>query len=197
MCPRSAGPCTQRTPSDRPFSLSEQPLTAPTIESMSPIAPFQWIDISAPRAVIREPASDGLEIHVRAMTLPIPDYGHFAKADVITVTHGVEMRHENVLLSGDEARTIARFLDAALKRPRGDRTASLFDDGMTVRIEGDGHGRWSIECRPVPLPSPTSTWETFPVYSFERGVAALQRAIADLETLSAHLTRLRESHGGS
>jgi hypothetical protein len=150
--------------------------------------PIQWMHVHAPKATIRDLAGDGLEIQVRAVTVPSPGHGLFATADVLTVAEGVEKRHQNVLLTGDEARLMAGFLDNALRQPRGDRTASVFDDGMTLKIEGDGRGRWSLESRPVPLPPPTAGWDTFPVFSFELSAAAIQRAIAELELLSTFLS---------
>ncbi len=152
---------------------------------------YQWIHVHAPKATIRDVAADGLEIQVRTMTIPSPGHGLFATADVITIAQGIEKTHENVLLSGDEARSIARFLDDALKKPRRDRTASVFDDGMTLKIESDGHGRWKVESRPVPLPPPNATWDTFPVFSFELSAAGMQRAIAELEGLSRFLSTMR------
>jgi len=154
-------------------------------------AELQWVHVHAPDAAIREPGADGLELHVRATTVPGPTPGNFAVADVTTIAHGVEKQHENVLISGDDPGDLARLLDAALKTPVGDRTASLFDDGMTFRIEGDGHGRWSVECRPVNAPSPDDSSDTFPTFSFELGTAAMQQAIAELEAVSAALTNVR------
>jgi hypothetical protein len=151
----------------------------------------QWVHVHAPNAVIREPGADGLELQVRAMTVPGPTPGDFAVADVTTIAHGVEQRHGNVLISGDEPASLARFLEAALKSPREDRTASLFDDGMTFRIEGDSKGRWSVECHPVPAPPPDAISDTFPAFSFELGAEAMQRAIADLDVLSTALSTTR------
>ena len=160
---------------------------------MSPRAAFEWVDIDAPAAVLREADSDGLVINVRSMTLPLASYGDFYLADVTAVARGILTVHNHVLLTGDEAGMLAGRLDDALKRPASDRTVSLFDDGMTMKLEGDGHGRWLVECRPVPLPPPNATWDTFPVYSFGLGAAAMQRAIADLERLSEVLARRREA----
>jgi hypothetical protein len=147
---------------------------------------FRWQNLEAPAVDIREPGGDGFVIRMRSRMVAASGYGGilYAIGDIVTVVRGEEERHGNVLMATGEPTVIARRLDDMLSRPQGDLTVSLFDDGMTLRIEGDGRGSWSILCRPVPMPGPEDKWKTFPVFSFSLGVASMQRAIADLEALS-------------
>jgi hypothetical protein len=153
---------------------------------------LKWTDVDAPAVAIRSPGSDGLEIRVRKATVREPDYGDFAVAEVTTIAEGEAKRHDDHLLIGDEAGNLAGALWSALKKPQSDRTVALFDDGLTLRIEGDGAGRWTVACRPVPLPDPPDAWKTFPVYSFSLDAAALERAAVELERLSQFLAGVRE-----
>jgi len=152
---------------------------------------FRWRAVEAPAVRIRRSGGDGLMIEMRSMTMPEPGYGgaHAAMGDVVTVNDGVEERHTNVLMFTDEPRKLAGRLEEALNSPPGhDFTAAMFDDGMTLRIEQDGRGSWTVMCRPVPLPAPKDTWKTFPEFSFSLGAVEIHEAIADLQRLSAVLT---------
>jgi hypothetical protein len=160
---------------------------APSLERLVSASDlFRWETLEAPVVDIREPGGDGFVIRMRSRMVPAPGYGGilYAIGDIVTVVRGEEERHGNVLMATGEPTVLARRLDDMLRRPQGDLTVSLFDDGMTLRIEGDGHGSWSILCRPVPMPGPEDKWKTFPMFSFRLGVASMQRAIADLEALS-------------
>lgn len=154
--------------------------------AVSPNTPFRWAPAESPLVSIREPGGDGLGIHMLTAMAPEPNWGGivYAMGDVVTVVGGTEETHENVLMATSEPLTLAKRLDEALRKPRRDLTTSLFDDGMTLRIEGDGRGTWTAVCRPVPMPGPGATWKTFPQFTFSLGVAAMQRAIGDLEVLS-------------
>ncbi len=154
----------------------------------------EWHTVGGPTVVIREPGHDGLEIQLNAMTAPVRNFSQFAFATVLTIAGAQEKRHPDVLMSAGEPATFADFLDTVLKAPRRHRTASVFDDGMTFKIEGDRRGSWSVLCRPVPMPGPNDTWETFPEFAFTLGVAALQRAISDLQTLSAFMSAWSAQH---
>jgi len=124
------------------------------------------------------------------MTIPEPGYGgaHAAMGDVVTVLRGIEERHTNVLMFTDEPGKLAAQLREALDKPRQDLTAAVFDDGMTLRIESNREGSWTVLCRPVPLPGPKDSWKTFPEFSFTLTIGELRTAIADLERLSDVLT---------
>jgi len=124
------------------------------------------------------------------MTIWSRDYsgGHFAHGDVLTVSRGVEKRHENVLMMTMEPKYLVDALDRSLARPKGDVTVAMFDDGMTIRVEGDGADRWRVYCRPVPMPPPGATWETFPVFEFTVTRSTIETAISELLALSSVLT---------
>lgn len=149
---------------------------------------LEWRDIAAPVVKLREPDRDGLELHVRQVTVPREGfYGSYALGDVVTVSSGSLERHENVFLSRREPMRLAGWLEAALKSPRRARILSTFDDGMTLRIQGDGQDSWTVECRPVPLPRPSDTWKSFPHFSFRLTAASIQRAISELKALARAL----------
>ncbi len=188
--------CRRFDPGPRRVAFAREiPVSATYPEQMSSTNKFEWHSVlDAPAIAIREPGRDGLEIYLDTMTVPLRDYGQFATANVVTIAGGQEKRHSHVLMSADEPKTFAHFLDDALKRPSGDRTASIFDDGMTFRIQGDRRGSWIVLCRAVPMPGPNDTWETFPEFSFTLGVAALQTAISELETLSAFMVAWSAQH---
>ena len=112
-------------------------------------------------------------------------------AEVVTIAQGTRMAHADVLLVGDEARVLAGVLREVLEEPRRDRTVALFDNSMTFKIDGHSREQWTVECKPVPLPLPTDSWETFPVYSFELSLTAMEQAIADCERLSRFLSGAR------
>jgi hypothetical protein len=124
------------------------------------------------------------------MTVWSRDYsgGHFAHGDVLTVIGGVERRHENVLMWTMEPDELVKALKRSLARSKGDVTVSLFDDGMTLRVEGNGAESWRVYCRPVPMPPPGATWETFPEFDFTLTRSTIETAIFELRALSAVLT---------
>ena len=143
-----------------------------------------------PPASLRAPDGDGLIIQLNQMTIWSRDYsgGHFAHGDALTVNKGFEKRHENVLMWTMEPDDLVKHLRRSLNHPEGDATVSIFDDGMTLRIEGDGTGRWLVHCQPVPMPGPDATWETFPVFDFTLTRLTIETAISELRALSAVLT---------
>ena len=87
-----------------------------------------------------------------------------------------------------EPKYLVDALDRSLARPKGDVTVAMFDDGMTIRVEGDGADRWRVYCRPVPMPPPGATWETFPVFEFTVTRSTIETAISELLALSSVLT---------
>src|SRR5216110_3472933 len=121
----------------------------------------EWRDATLPEISLRELQGDGLTIQLRRTTARSPNYSSWAAGDVVIVAGGAEKRHENVLMHEDEPAEFARVLRRALDHPKRDWTFPLFDDGMTLRIEGDGAELWRVDCRPVPMPGPGDTWDTF------------------------------------
>jgi len=142
----------------------------------------QWREIKAPPVAIGEADGDGLRIRVVSLSVPMPNFSRLAMAEVTTINGGQASRHQNALISAHEVRHLADALRFALSSPDRDGTVSLFDDGMTLRIEGFGD-RWTVTCRNVPSPPPGAKWSAFPEYSFEIGQQALRAAIAELGDL--------------
>lgn len=152
-----------------------------------------WRDVNLPTVVLRESQGDGLEIRMRSRTVAkgdLKDYKgmHFAHGQVVTFHDGAELEH-NVLMGTAEPRQLADVLSRALTTVGVDRTVSLFDDCMTLRIHSAGDGRSTITCRPVPLPPPGAKWRTFPEFTFDIGSQELERARGDLWKLAALLDR--------
>lgn len=156
-----------------------------------PSSEMPWRDLNLPTVVLREPQGDGLEIRMSSRTVAegdLKDYKgmHFASGQVVTIHAGAEVEH-NVLMGTTEPRQLADLLSRALTSVAVDRTVSLFDDSMTLRIHGAGEGSSTITCRPVPLPPPGATWRTFPEFSFDVGSQELELARGDLWKLAALL----------
>ena len=151
---------------------------------------LEWRETTLPPASLRGPDGDGLIIQIKQMTIWSRDYsgGHFAHGDVTTVDRGVERLHENVLMWTMEPDSLVGVLHRSLSHPKADVTVSMFDDGMTLRIEGHGADQWRVHCQPVPMPGPDATWETFPVFDFTLTRLTIETAISELRALSAVLT---------
>lgn len=152
-----------------------------------------WRDLSLPTVTLRGPQGDGLEIHMKSRTVAegdLKDYKgmHFAWGQVVTSEDGEELQH-NVLMGTDEPRQLADLLSRALTTATIDRTVSLFDDCMTLRVSGNAEATWTITCRPVPLPPPRATWRTFPEFTFEVGPQEIEDARRSLWELAAVLDR--------
>jgi hypothetical protein len=106
-----------------------------------PIPKMPWRDIGLPTVTLREPPGDGLEIHLKSRTVAegdLKDYKgmHFASGEVLTIEDGEELQH-NVLIGTNEPRQLADLLSRALTMAAIDRTVSLFDDCMTLRVSGN------------------------------------------------------------
>ncbi len=149
-----------------------------------PGSAFEWRPLVAPPAAIRDPDGDGLELNVESRTVPEKDHGTYAMAQLTTVVSGNPAQHQNVLLHTDEPSRIADLLARALSDGDLNRTISIFDDGMTMRIERDGVDRWSVTCRPIPMPPPDARWSGFPAFAFRIHRAALEHARQQLNELS-------------
>jgi len=148
-----------------------------------------WRDLSLPTVTLRGPQGDGLEIHMKSRTVAegdVKDYKgmHFAWGEVVTIEDGEELQH-NVLMGTDEPRQFADLLSHALATATIDRTVSLFDDCMTLRVHRTGQANWTITCRPVPLPAPGATWRRFPEFAFEVGRQEIEHARRSLWDLAA------------
>lgn len=150
-----------------------------------------WRDLVLPAVILREREGDGLEIHINSRTVAEGDLKdhkgmHFASGQVVTIEDGTEVQH-NVLMGTDEPRELADLLSRALTTVAIDRTVSLFDDCMTLRVNKAGEGTWTITCRPVPLPTPGAPWRTFPEFTFEVGPKEVERARHSLWELATAL----------
>jgi len=150
-----------------------------------------WRDLTLPTVTLREPRGDGLEIHMKSRTVAegdLKDYKgmHFASGEVVTIEDGQELQH-NVLMGTDEPRQLADLLSRALTTATIDRTVSLFDDCMTLRVSGNAEATWTITCRPVPLAPPGATWRIFREFSFEVGREEIEQARRSLWDLAALL----------
>ena len=99
-----------------------------------PGAAFEWQPLVAPPAAIRDPDGDGLELKIESRTIPERNYGTYAMGQVTTIVAGTTANHQNVLLATDEPSKIADLLVRALSDGDLDRTISIFEDGMTMRI---------------------------------------------------------------
>jgi len=151
----------------------------------------EWQDATLPEISLRASGGDGLTIRLRRMTTWSADYSGWAAGDVVTRAGGDEKRHENVLMGTDELGEFARFLRRALDEPRRDWTLSVFDDGMTLRITGDGPTLWRAYCRPVPVPGPGYSRGTFPAFGFTLTKSTMEEAISELAKLSSLLSTLQ------
>jgi hypothetical protein len=153
-----------------------------------PGSDLEWRDITVPAVILHEPQGDGLEIHVRSrgVTHDKDDGIRYAVGQVVTIVRGTEQRHENVLIGTKDPTHLANLLAAGTKSAV-DRTVSLFDDGMTIRIERSGPETWTLICRPISLPPSDATWKTFPEFSFTVGSQTLQQARRELGQLAGLL----------
>lgn len=149
-----------------------------------PGSAFEWRPFIVPLAAIRDPDGDGLELKIESRTVPEIGYGNFAKAQLTTVAAGAAVRHENVLLGTNEPSEIADLVARALNDGDLDRTISIFEDSMTMRIERDGVDRWSVTCRPIPMPPPDAKWNGFPAFAFQVHRPSLERARQQLSELA-------------
>ena len=150
-----------------------------------------WRDLVLPAVILREPEGDGLEIHMNSRTVAegdLKDYRgmHFASGQVVTIEDGTQVQH-NVLMGTEEPRHLADLLSRALTTVVLDRTISLFDDCMTLKVNKAGEATWTITCRPVPLPPPGATWRTFAEFTFEVGRNEVEQARHSLWELAAAL----------
>ncbi len=155
------------------------------------MAEAEWEDATLPEISLRAAGGDGLTIQLRRMTTWSADYSGWAAGNVVTMAWGAEKRHENVLLGTDELAEFARFLRRAIDQPSRDWTLSVFDDGMTLRIAGDGPRLWRVYCRPVPVPGPGDGRGTFPSFGFTLTKSTMEEAISELGKLSSLLTTLQ------
>ena len=150
----------------------------------------EWRDAALPQISLRGSQGDGLTIQLRRISAWSADYSTVAAGDVVTIAGGAQKRLKNVLMGTDEVAEFGRFLRRAVDQPKTDWTLSVFDDGMTLRVEGDGTDRWRVDCRSVPLPGPGETWETFPSFGFTLTKQAIEGAISELAELSSQLDSL-------
>jgi len=119
--------------------------------------------------------------------VPEPSYSGYARGYVATIAEGTAQRHENVLMDIADPWHLADLLANAVTRSTTDRTISLFDDGITLRIDRLDDETWRITCRPVPLPPRDSNWKSFPEFSFVVGRTELERARREAGALAARL----------
>jgi hypothetical protein len=161
-----------------------------------PGSAFEWRDVIVPSVIFRAPQGDGLEIHVSSRTVPETDYQGqgFAMGRVVTIAEGIQQNHENVLMGTTDPWVLANLLGDAASKSTIDRTISLFDDGMTIRIERFVDEMWSVTCRPISLPPPDADWKTFPEFTFVVNRTSLERARREAGVLGA---RLRDEPLGS
>lgn len=137
--------------------------------------------------IFRGPDGDGLEIHIQCRTVPEVGYGNYAMGYVATVAGGAEVRHEDVLMDIADPSVLADLLTRATTSAAIDRTISLFEEGMTLRLERIDDETWNVICRPIPLPPPDASWKSFPEFSFVAGRSALERARREASVLAARL----------
>ncbi len=152
-----------------------------------------WRDLTLPTVTFREPQGDGLEIHMKSRTVAEEDLKNytgmqFAWGQVITIEADTERQH-NVLMRTGEPRQLADLLSRALTTASTDRTVSLFDDCMTLRVKSNAEATWTITCRPVPLSLRGATWRTFPEFSFEVEPEEIEQARRSLWELAAALDK--------
>ena len=156
---------------------------------MVPGSALQWRDVVVPSVIFRGPQGDGLEIHVSSRTLPEIDYQglHFAMGRVVTIVGRTQQNHENVLMEITDPSILADLLGEAASKSTSDRTISLFEDGMTLRIDRFVDETWNVTCRPISLPPPGAGWKTFPEFSFVVDRTSLERARREAGALGARL----------
>ena len=151
---------------------------------------FPWEDVTLPPVSFRGNGDDGFEIRVRAMTKWFPGYrgGHFALADVTTFQDREAKLFENFLLSTHEPVMLAAFLRRALREQGKDRTVTLFDDQVMLRVQGAGADRWNVLFHSVPFHGADP--EPFEV-TFAATGDAIRQSIEELERLIPLLTPLQ------